>query len=62
MANKERKFKVGDVVRLNSGGPDMTVTSLVNGQVFLNCTYFDGELKEVKRIDENTLTIVRYAK
>jgi uncharacterized protein YodC (DUF2158 family) len=52
MANKERKFKIGDVVRLNSGGPDMTVESLVTGQVFVNCSYYEGVYQQKKQIHE----------
>jgi len=32
--------KVGDVVRLKSGGPAMTVTSAKEGRVF--CAWFEG--------------------
>jgi uncharacterized protein YodC (DUF2158 family) len=40
-------FKVGDVVRLKSGGPDMTVNAvgvgICNDQVY--CVWFDGKKK-----------------
>lgn len=34
-------FKVGDVVRLKSGGPKMTVSHIKDGNVW--CTWFVGE-------------------
>ncbi len=33
-------FKVGDVVQLKSGGPQMTVTAL--NQFYITAAYFDG--------------------
>ena len=37
----ENQFKAGDVVRLKSGGPKMTVVpDIGNGRV--NCRWFDG--------------------
>ena len=33
-------FKHGDVVRLKSGGPDMTVQEVMTGEV--ECVWFDG--------------------
>jgi uncharacterized protein YodC (DUF2158 family) len=39
------QFKVGDVVRLKSGGPKMTVTGYgpgLSGVVLVACTWFDG--------------------
>jgi uncharacterized protein YodC (DUF2158 family) len=38
MANVTVEFEVGDVVSLNSGGPDMTVGSIDGDNV--SCTYF----------------------
>jgi uncharacterized protein YodC (DUF2158 family) len=39
---KESKFKTGDIVRLKSGGPSMTVESVseVNGRIW--CQWFAG--------------------
>lgn len=45
----EHKFKVGDTVRLKSGGPLMTVSSLtqnLNGKPVVNTTWFDKNDKE----------------
>ncbi|WP_137044806.1 YodC family protein [Pseudolabrys sp. FHR47] len=39
------KFKVGDVVQLNSGGPRMTVLGNgvnENGKPVVGCSWFDG--------------------
>ena len=40
------KFKVGDIVCLKSGGPDMTVVeySSINGTDKVKCRWFDKEL------------------
>lgn len=38
-------FKVGDVVRLKSGGPRMTVTNAgddMSGRPFVECAWFEG--------------------
>ena len=37
------KFKVGDVVRLKSGGPNMTVLANEEDIDFIICQWFDGE-------------------
>lgn len=40
------EFKIGDVVKLKSGGPDMTVEKLgkgMTGEMFVTCVWFkDG--------------------
>lgn len=38
------KFKVGDVVRLKSGGSDMTVTKTLPNDTY-HVTWFDGAQK-----------------
>lgn len=39
------EFKVGDLVRIKSGGPPMTVTSVskLSGSVSINCVWFDSQ-------------------
>ena len=43
----DQEFKIGDVVRLKSGGPAMTVSHVetgansVDGQPYLTCVWFD---------------------
>lgn len=40
----DTQFKVGDVVRLKSGGPDMTIGTIEPGQPkFASCRWFDGK-------------------
>lgn len=39
-------FKSGDIVRLKSGGPDMTVTGLSYGEDELICKWFGGKKLE----------------
>jgi uncharacterized protein YodC (DUF2158 family) len=43
------QLQVGDIVKLKSGGPDMTVESFDDSIVgmYVNCVWFDGS--EVKR-------------
>ncbi len=43
----EETFKVGDVVKLKSGGPKMTVTVVGDrlGTATVWCTWFDGTKK-----------------
>ncbi|MEN6560098.1 MAG: DUF2158 domain-containing protein [Acidobacteriota bacterium] len=36
----DQQFKKGDVVRLKSGGPKMTVTSIIQDDGSLECTWF----------------------
>ena len=42
-------LKIGDVVKLRSGGPRMTITGeateYANGQTMVECTWFDGSKK-----------------
>lgn len=35
------KFKLGQIVILNSGSPEMTVT-VIDGEYFVTATWFDG--------------------
>jgi uncharacterized protein YodC (DUF2158 family) len=44
MRDEEQAFEIGDVVKLKSGGPLMTVDSLpVMGEPKLNVVWFDGK-------------------
>lgn len=43
---KEQEMELGQVVRLRSGGPDMTVASIsTEPYVTYQCTWFDGDGK-----------------
>lgn len=60
MNKKEVKFKVGDVVCLNSGGPDMTVTDFYdeNDRVFYTCRYWHAKKQEftlIKYVEQDEL-------
>jgi len=47
---KQTKFKVGDIVRIKSGGPDMTVHSehenSMTGTITYKCQWFAGKKLE----------------
>ncbi|EKO3926144.1 DUF2158 domain-containing protein [Vibrio metschnikovii] len=49
-------IKTGDIVKLKSGGPDMTVQS--NGDRVW-CQWFAGKKLEVGKFPENSLEIVK---
>lgn len=55
---KAEKFKTGDIVRLKSGGPDMTVQSyaaeILEGQV-VHCRWFNGKKAESGAFREDML-------
>ncbi|RQV96945.1 DUF2158 domain-containing protein [bacterium] len=53
------EFKVGDIVRLKSGGPDMTIestNSLYSGDY--DCQWFAGKKLETGSFKEETLIAV----
>ena len=55
----QNEFKVGDVVKLNSGGQEMTVSEVVNHMVY--CEYWNDEKKaflSASALDYRTLTKV----
>lgn len=47
------KFKIGEIVELNSGSPKMTVRSISNGHVL--CEYFEGSNILTGRFHEDQL-------
>ena len=49
------KFKTGDVVRLKSGGPEMTVQNYVPGKTRVICTWFDDKGKHSDGFEEDQL-------
>ncbi|HBO8836169.1 TPA: DUF2158 domain-containing protein [Pseudomonas aeruginosa] len=53
---KQHAFNVGDIVRLKSGGPDMTVQTLpeVGGRLF-TCQWFAGKKLENGRFPGESL-------
>ncbi len=61
MANKE-KYKVGDIVRLRSGGPEMTVAALPEDRQysdFYRCQWFAGKKLESGNFQEASLEPVK---
>lgn len=56
-----QKFKVGDIVQLKSGGPDMTVDKVVqgyHGEIHVWCTWFSGKKNERASFTPETLVLV----
>ena len=47
MANITVELEVGDIVSLNSGGPDMTVSGIVDDNI--SCSYFSYGDEDYKR-------------
>lgn len=41
---ESEKFEVGDLVRLKSGGPIMTVESLIGSPIKIDCVWFSSFL------------------
>ncbi len=53
------KFKIGDIVKLKSGGPDMTVRSDSHiGTVDYLCQWFAGKKLEAGRFAPESLELV----
>lgn len=57
MANR---FKIGDTVKLNAGGPDMSVQSVPtsDGSSLYQCQWFAGKKLESGRFPEASLAAV----
>jgi uncharacterized protein YodC (DUF2158 family) len=54
----ENKIKIGDVVRLKSGGPVMTVTAIDKNEV--TCKWFnDANIIEISYFPEDALKLVK---
>lgn len=60
MAKSEMKFKVGDVVKLRSGGPKMTINGSANDsfhQTGWKCAWFKGGVLAEGEFSEEALII-----
>ncbi|MBY6206902.1 MULTISPECIES: YodC family protein [Halomonas] len=58
----ETKFGVGDIVKLKSGGPEMTVRNLPReGGVVYTCQWFAGKKLEQGQFPEDSLEKVEKA-
>ena len=55
----ERPFKVGDVVKLKSNGPEMTVQRVLPGNLSVDCIYFDGKEFIKKSFKDSLLIKIR---
>lgn len=58
------KFKIGDLVKLKSGGPLLTVTNIEQELTFIAivCVWFDGGDPKVNKFKEETLGLCQPAK
>tara|TARA_B100000424_G_C22850998_1_gene453830 strand:+ start:221 stop:400 length:180 start_codon:yes stop_codon:yes gene_type:complete len=58
----ENKFSTGDIVKIKSGGPDMTVQAEPNDRVaYYICQWFAGKKLEQGRFPEESLEKVEIA-
>lgn len=54
------KFSVGNIVKLNSGGPDMTVKTVPEGTgTYFDCQWFAGKKLETGRFPADSLELVK---
>jgi len=57
------KFAVGDIVKLKSGGPDMTVRSKPEPPAtYYDCQWFAGKKLEAGRFPADSLELVKIEK
>lgn len=62
MANSV-KFAVGNIVRLKSGGPDMTVRTMPDpSATYYDCQWFAGKKLEAGRFPADSLELVKAEK
>ncbi len=52
-------FEVGDVVKLNAGGPDMSISFIADSGGDCTCQWFAGKKLEEGCFDKNSLILVR---
>jgi uncharacterized protein YodC (DUF2158 family) len=52
-------FAVGDIVKLKSGGPDMTVQAVPGSSKLYRCQWFAGKKLEVGSFSSESLETVR---
>ncbi|ALO34504.1 hypothetical protein CMT41_07080 [Colwellia sp. MT41] len=55
----ENKFKVGDIVKIKSGGPDMTIQTMPSQRnSYYYCQWFAGKKLEIGHFPEGSLELV----
>lgn len=54
MNEQNKSFKNGDIVRLKSGGPWMTINELYNNDKYARCIWFDKDQK----LQEETFSVI----
>lgn len=60
MVNKLNvRFEIGDVVKLNSGGPEMSICYVSDSGGDCTCQWFAGKKLEDGCFDKNSLILVR---
>ena len=62
--SKKHIYKIGDVVQLRSGGPEMTVNSIPDGAYhdYYRCQWFAGKKLESGQFQEEQLLRVEIKK
>lgn len=53
----EPKYKVGDIVQLKSGGPNMTIQNVPAGGISYGCQWFSGKKLEHGVFPEDSLVV-----
>ena len=61
MSGSSTAFKAGDVVRLKSGGPKMTVSSVSDyyGELMVYCDWFDAQKRSTDKFSPLALEMAQ---
>lgn len=57
--NNDVAFSIGDVVQLNSGGPDMSIYYISDNGRDVSCQWFAGKKLEEGTFESKGLTLIR---
>lgn len=57
--NSVVEFSIGDVVQLNSGGPDMSIYYISENTRDVSCQWFAGKKLEEGTFESKGLTLIR---
>lgn len=55
-----KDFRVSSIVKLKSGGPEMTVNHIQNGTGQIECSWFEETKHTFKEFDYKTLDLIKY--